>query len=90
MRGQNPELYARVRIGAKWDALNAYYEKKGIDQEFNMLRKSLRETLKRFESIVTAAQLSAEHPDERTLVDRKRGVWKTIHGYNMNYSPVSH
>lgn len=88
LRVSRPESYARVRIELQWDRLNKYYEDNGIDDEFCRLRKQLRDTIKQFSPIIPLTAIVGAN--ERVLIDRKRGLWKTKHGYNFNYAPVSH
>ena len=79
LRKNDPVRFALMRIGAKWDALNAVFEKNGINDEFVFLRKDLKDFIRR--SALTTEQVAeycAKHPD-RWFGERFE------HGYNFNY-----
>ena len=79
LKNSDPVRFELARIGAKWDALNDMYSKRGFCEEFNDLRKDLRSFLRR--SALTAEQI-------REYCDRHPDRWfgeRFEHGYNFNY-----
>lgn len=81
----NPTARHKAQISIKWDELNSHFDKYGIDREFSLIRAELKALIKRYPDVDVNA-MSAEHPDSWVWTNKKAGLKKFKHGYNLKYS----